>query len=42
MFINFDKTKRGALSIDEVDKNIKDVLNMDELFELKPVLTKGF
>lgn len=38
----FDVNGNGYLSLAEVDKGMRDVLQLPELFELKPVLMRAF
>jgi Ca2+-binding EF-hand superfamily protein len=42
IFSQFDMNSNGYLSLAEVDKGVRDVLNLPELFELKPVLIRAF
>lgn len=39
---SFDVNGNGYLSLAEVDKGVRDVLQLPELFELKPVLIRAF
>ncbi|CUG86447.1 flagellar calcium-binding protein, putative [Bodo saltans] len=42
LFKQFDPNSNGYLSLAEVDKGIRDVLNIQELFDLKPVIMRAF
>ena len=42
MFKDFDPNGNGYLSLAEVDKSIRDVLKLNELFDIKPVLMRAF
>lgn len=42
MFKEFDPNGNGILSLAEVDKNIRDVLKIDELFDAKPAIMRAF
>ena len=42
MFKQFDPNGNGYLSLAEVDKGLRDVLNIDELFDVKPVIIRAF
>jgi hypothetical protein len=38
----FDVNKNGYISLAEVDKGMRDVINLPILFDLKPVLIRSF
>lgn len=42
LFKQFDPNGNGYLSLAEVDKGIRDILNIEELFNLKPVIMRAF
>ena len=42
MFKQFDPNGNGILSLAEVDKSIRDVLKIDELFDAKPAVMRAF
>ena len=42
MFGQFDPNGNGYLSLAEVDKGIRDILNIEELFDCKPVIMRAF
>lgn len=42
LFKQFDPNSNGYLSLAEVDKGIRDILQIDELFNLKPVIMRAF
>lgn len=42
IFRQFDVNSNGYLSLAEVDKGVKDVLKVEELFDAKPVLIRAF
>lgn len=42
MFQQFDPNGNGILSLAEVDKAMRDVLNMGELFDAKPAIMRAF
>lgn len=42
MFKEFDPNGNGILSLAEVDKSIRDVLKIDELFDAKPAIMRAF
>lgn len=42
LFKAFDPNGNGYLSLAEVDKGVRDVLGLHEIFDLKPVLMRAF
>ncbi len=42
MFNSFDPNSNGYLSLAECDKGIRDVLRLNDLFEIKPVIMRAF
>jgi len=42
MFSQFDPNGNGVLSLAEVDKAIRDVLKIDEIFDAKPAIMRSF
>ena len=42
MFKDFDPNSNGYLSLAEIDKGIRDVLNLDELFDCKPAIMRAY
>eukprot|EP00746_Dinoflagellata_sp_MGD_P151478 gnl/MRDRNA2_/MRDRNA2_83069_c0_seq1.p1 gnl/MRDRNA2_/MRDRNA2_83069_c0~~gnl/MRDRNA2_/MRDRNA2_83069_c0_seq1.p1 ORF type:complete len:2124 (-),score=461.30 gnl/MRDRNA2_/MRDRNA2_83069_c0_seq1:152-6523(-) len=42
LFREFDVNGNGYLSLAEVDKGVRDVLELDELFDAKPVIMRAF
>ena len=42
LFKRFDPNGNGYLSLAEVDKGLRDVLEMDEIFDVKPVIMRAF
>jgi hypothetical protein len=42
MFIAFDPNANGYLSLAEVDKGVRDVLECEELFDAKPAIMRAF
>ena len=42
LFRQFDPNGNGYLSLAEVDKGIRDVLRIEELFDIKPVIIRAF
>ena len=42
MFTKFDTDKTGFLSLSELEQGIREVLDLDILFKLKPVILKCF
>jgi len=42
MFKAFDPNGNGLLSLAEVDKGIRDVLNVEEIFDAKPVIMRAY
>ena len=42
LFKQFDPNGNGFLSLAEVDKGVRDVLQSDELFDCKPALNRAF
>ena len=42
LFKQFDPNSNGYLSLAEVDKGIRDILQIEELFDLKPVIMRAF
>ena len=42
MFRMFDPNGNGYLSLAEVDKGVRDVLQMDHLFKCKPAIMRAF
>ena len=42
LFTGFDPNKNGYLSLAEVDKGIRDVLELDAIFDCKPVIMRAF
>lgn len=42
IFAEFDMNSNGYLSLAEIDKGIRDVLNLPELFETKPVIIRAY
>jgi len=42
LFKEFDMNANGYLSLAEIDKGIRDVLDIPELFEAKPVIMRGY
>ena len=42
LFSGFDPNGNGYLSLAEVDKGVRDVLGLHELFDVKPVLMRAF
>lgn len=38
----FDGNSNGILSLAEVDKGVRDILMLPELFDLKPVIIRAF
>ena len=42
LFSGFDPNGNGYLSLAEVDRGVRDVLGLKELFEVKPVLIQAF
>jgi len=42
MFNQFDPNGNGVLSLAEVDKAMRDVLNIDDLFDAKPAIMRAF
>jgi len=42
MFSDFDPNGNGVLSLAEVDKAVRDVLKIDELFDAKPAIMRSF
>lgn len=42
IYAQFDMNGNGYLSLAEIDKGIRDVLDLPELFELKPVIIRAY
>lgn len=42
MFRDFDPNGNGILSLAEVDKAVRDVLGVDEIFDAKPAIMRAF
>jgi Ca2+-binding EF-hand superfamily protein len=42
MWASFDVNGNGYLSLAELDKGIRDVLNMQDIFEIKPVIMRAY
>lgn len=42
MFKEFDPNGNGILSLAEVDKSVRDVLKIDEIFDAKPAIMRAF
>ncbi|KAK3251352.1 hypothetical protein CYMTET_39307 [Cymbomonas tetramitiformis] len=42
LFAQFDPNSNGYLSLAEVDKGIRDVLELEELFDCKPAIMRAF
>lgn len=42
LFREFDMNANGYLSLAEIDKGIRDVLNLPQLFEAKPVIIRAY
>merc|ERR1712013_279413 len=42
MFNEFDPNGNGILSLAEVDKGVRDVLQIDEIFDAKPAIMRAF
>ena len=42
LFKEIDVSNNGYLSLSEVDKGLRDVLKVDEIFDVKPVIQKAF
>jgi hypothetical protein len=42
LFLQFDPNNNGYLSLAEVDKGIRDILRIDELFDCKPAIMRAF
>ncbi|CUI14795.1 flagellar calcium-binding protein, putative [Bodo saltans] len=42
LFKQFDPNSNGYLSLAEVDKGLRDVLAIEELFDVKPVIMRAF
>ena len=42
LFREFDVNANGYLSLAEIDKGIRDVLDLPELFECKPVIMRAY
>jgi len=42
LFSQFDPNGNGYLSLAEVDKGVRDVLQSDELFDCKPAINRAF
>lgn len=42
LFMRFDPNGNGYLSLAEVDKGVRDVLEIDELFDCKPAIMRAF
>jgi len=42
IFKGFDVNANGYLSLAEIDKGIRDVLDLPELFEAKPVIMRAY
>merc|ERR1712218_714423 len=42
MFREFDPNGNGILSLAEVDKAVRDVLELDEIFDAKPAIMRAF
>lgn len=42
MFRDFDPNGNGVLSLAEVDKAVRDVLGVDDLFDAKPAIMRAF
>lgn len=42
LFSQFDPNGNGFLSLAEVDKGVRDVLALDEIFDCKPVIMRAF
>jgi Ca2+-binding EF-hand superfamily protein len=42
MFDQFDPNKNGYLSLAEIDKGMRDVLGLQDLFDAKPVLMRAY
>jgi len=42
MFKQFDPNGNGYLSLAEIDKGIRDVLNCDSMFDAKPAIMRAF
>jgi len=42
MFKSFDMTGNGLLSLADIDKGLRDVLQVDEIFDVKPVIMRAF
>ncbi len=42
IFRDFDVNNNNYLSLSEIDKGIRDVLNLPELFEAKPVIEQAY
>jgi len=42
IFKRFDVNGNGYLSLAEVDKGLRDILNLDDIFDAKPVIIRAF
>jgi len=42
MFMRFDPNGNGYLSLAEVDKGLRDILRVDDVFDAKPVIMRAF
>jgi len=42
LFKSFDPNGNGFLSLAEVDKGVRDVLKLDQVFDCKPVMIRAF
>ena len=42
MWKEFDVNGNGILSLAEIERGMKEVVKIPELFDLKPVITKAF
>ena len=42
MFRQFDPNGNGYLSLAEIDKGIRDVLGIEEMFDAKPAIIRAF
>lgn len=42
MFMQFDPNNNGYLSLAEVDKGLRDILRVDDVYDTKPVIMRAF
>jgi Ca2+-binding EF-hand superfamily protein len=42
LFNQFDPNKNGYLSLAEIDKGVRDILQLEDLFDAKPVLLRAY